>query len=171
MAKAKKEQKAQARFLYFTTAGTQKEIASTVGVTEKTMSAWVRNGRWPELKRHALHSPREETHRLYEELRQINKRIAERLDGDRYCTKDELDAKSKIIAMITSLKKNTEDNWRNVNPELALIAELPEEKRRKFYEIVFVDGDGNEVPLGGTKPPSMSKLPNPLTDGDAPLME
>lgn len=137
----KRDQKAQARFLYFTSAATQKEIAFTVGVAERTMSLWVRNGRWAQQKDAAFHSPEKETHQLYEELRQINKNVMSREDGERYCTPEELESKSKIITMITNLKKNVDDRWRNVNPEIALFKNSTDKNLPKYFRVI-IDTDG-----------------------------
>ena len=138
---SKKEQKVQARFLYFTSAASQKEIAFTVGVTEKTMSGWVRKGNWAAQKDLAFHSPDKETHHLYQELRQINKNIMSREDGERYSTVEELERKCKIISMITALKKNTDDRWRNVNKEAELFKNSTDKNLPKYFRVI-IDTDG-----------------------------
>ena len=118
MSNYKTTQKAQAKYLYFTTAHTQKVIAHILGINEKTMSQWVRGGNWAALKKAAYHSPEQEVEQLYKELRQINENINKRPIAERFGTKEELEARAKILAIITGPLKNHTDAWRNIAPEL-----------------------------------------------------
>ena len=136
----KNSAKALARYLYFNTPATQKQIANAVKVTEQTMSAWIRHGQWNAVKLATIYSPDQETAHLYEELRIINEKIKTRGREDRHGTKEELEAKAKIISMITTLKKNTDDKWRNVTPGF----EIPDFKKPQFeeYRLIFKNRDG-----------------------------
>jgi uncharacterized protein YjcR len=133
----KAEQKEQARYLYFTTNKTQKEIARVTEVSEQTMSAWVREENWAEEKKKKYHSPGEEIHHLYEQLREINNNIDQRKEGERYATKEELDIKAKILALISAQLKNEACNNRNVAPNVnydelkSVVNEKDFEKRNK----------------------------------------
>lgn len=129
-----------ARYLYFHTAASQKQIAQAVFVTEKTLYNWMRRGNWATLKKATFYSPDQETHYLYEELRAINNKIQARDEENRHGTREELEAKAKIISMITSLKKNADDKWRNPAPDF----EMPDFNSRQpeEYVIVFKDRDG-----------------------------
>ena len=117
----KNSAKALARYLYFNTPATQKQIANAVKLA-------------------TIYSPDQETAHLYEELRIINEKIKSREREDRHGTKEELEAKSKIISMITTLKKNTDDKWRNVTPGF----EIPDFKKPQFeeYRLIFKNRDG-----------------------------
>lgn len=116
----KSTEKDKAHYLYFNTAKTQKEIAEMLDITEQTMSAWVRAGNWAELKKATYYSPEQETHFLYEELREIDNNIRKRPEGERFGTKLELEAKAKILSLITGPLKNTGDKWRNIIHEYAI---------------------------------------------------
>ena len=136
----KSSAKALARYLYFNTSATQMQIAHAVWVSEQTMSAWVRRGQWSTVKQATVYSPDQETANLYEELRIINEKIKTRGREDRHGTKEELEAKAKIISMITTLKKNTDDKWRNITPGF----EIPDFKKPQFeeYRLIFKNRDG-----------------------------
>jgi transposase-like protein len=112
----KSEQKAKAYYLYFNSNKQQKEIAALVGVTPKTLSIWVRQGKWDAIKKNLFFSPDQEANHLYEELREINGNITERPYGMRYSTKEELYAKERIITMLTKINKAA-DQWRNIAHE------------------------------------------------------
>ena len=129
-----------ARYLYFHTAASQKQIAQAVFVTEKTLYNWMRRGNWATLKKATFYSPDQETHYLYEELRAINNKIQARDEENRHGTREELEAKAKIISMITTLKKNTDDKWRNITPGF----EIPDFKKPQFeeYRLIFKNRDG-----------------------------
>lgn len=114
MPNVKSEQKEKAHYLYFTSNKTQKHIAHLVQVSEQTMSAWVQEGKWAEEKKKKYHSPEDEIQHLYEQLREINNNISKRKEGERFATKDELETKTKILALITAQLKNQECNNRNV---------------------------------------------------------
>lgn len=109
----KNTKREQARYLYFNTSKTQREIARVLEVTEKTLSTWARRGRWADIKKSTLYSSEQELHNLFEELKQINYNIQQREPGLRYSTKEELDAKAKIIAIITGPLGSTA-TWRNL---------------------------------------------------------
>ena len=117
MPNVKAEQKDQARYLYFTTNKTQKAIARVVDISEQSMSAWVREGNWAEEKKKKYYSPEQEIHHLYEELREINNNIEQRNEGERFATKEELETKAKILALIAAQLKNEATNHRNLAPD------------------------------------------------------
>ncbi|HYC30065.1 MAG TPA: hypothetical protein VEB42_14630 [Chitinophagaceae bacterium] len=104
------------------------------------MSSWVKRGQWNIVKQATIYSPDQETAHLYEELRVINDKIEAREREDRHGTKEELEAKAKIIGMITALKKNIDDKWRNVTPGF----EIPDFKKPQFEEfrVIFKNRDG-----------------------------
>lgn len=118
MSNYKTTQKEQAKYLYLSTSHTQKAIANHLGITEKTMWSWIKKGDWTELKKKTYHSPEQELHQLYEELRTINANINGRAKDKRFATKEELETKTKILALISGPLKNTADTWRNIAPHI-----------------------------------------------------
>lgn len=114
MANVKKDEKELARELYFTTCFRQARIAQEVGVSERTVSVWATEGNWKALKRMRFHAPQVETQHLYEELRTISLNISKRPVEQRFPTKEELDARTKLISLINSLD-NISGQWRNIS--------------------------------------------------------
>lgn len=94
-----------AQMLYTREAITQKEVAQRVGVSENTMSKWVRVGGW-ETMRVSITVTREQTlRRMYMHISEINDAIADRDPGNRYPTAKEADAINKIAAAIDKLER------------------------------------------------------------------
>ncbi|MBL7717629.1 MAG: hypothetical protein JNL72_02235 [Flavipsychrobacter sp.] len=120
MANTKENEKERARQLYFTTGWKQSEIAREVGVTEKTVSTWATEGNWRAIKKASFHSSKVEVHRLYEELRVISLNIAKREPHLQFPTKEELDARTRIINLIT-LWNGISDGWRCVPQDYELL--------------------------------------------------
>jgi transposase-like protein len=120
MANYKENQKAEACELYFTSSMRQRQIAEKVGVSEKTISTWVTEGNWKAIKKANFHSPRVEIQRLYEELRVISVNISKRDPEFRYPTKEELDARTRIISLINAFGK-VDGQWRNIADDHVLI--------------------------------------------------
>ena len=151
-----------ARYLYFHTDSTQKEIAGAVGVAEKTMTAWVRNGSWAEHKKAAFYSPDQQVQNLYEELRQIDNNIKARNDGERFGTKEETEARAKLLSLIVAHANNPDDKWRNQNRKIAL-DQLKAAEEDKSYQVLFYDHLGNYAS-------SPSLLPfDPINPRDRPI--
>lgn len=119
MANIKELEKEQARELYFTTSYKQCRIAREVGVSEKTISAWAIEGNWRAIKKATFHSSQVEIQRLYEELRVISLNISKREPEQRFPTKVELDARTRILALISAWDK-IKDGWRAVPEDYEL---------------------------------------------------
>lgn len=137
---SKETQKEHARYLYFTTALTQKQIAEAVDVVPKTISRWIAESNWEEHKKITYFSPDQETQYLYDELREIDNNIRKREPGLRFGTKEELEAKAKILNLIMGPLKNTADKWRNITPQYVVeepkVLEGKEERHRGFDIII-----------------------------------
>jgi transposase-like protein len=116
MANIKETEKERARELYFNTSWKQCRIAREVGVSEKTISTWVIEGNWKAIKKTAYHSSTVEVQRLYDELRVISVNISKRKPEERFPTKEELDARTRILALINAWD-NLKDNWRNIHDD------------------------------------------------------
>jgi transposase-like protein len=123
MANYKEEQKERARELYFSTNYRQAILAKEVGVCERTISVWVNEGNWKMLKKMKYHAPQVEMHQLYEELRTISINISKRPPELRFPTKEELDARVKIVALMKSLE-GVKDSWRNIDGDYDLYTDI-----------------------------------------------
>ena len=141
----KSVEKDKAHYLYFNTSKSQKEIADIVEVSERTMCLWVKSGNWAEHKKAMYYSTDQETHFLYEELREIDNNIRKRPQGERFGTKQEIETKTKILNLIMGPLKNTADKWRNIAHEIDIEEEDPDFKPRGFN--IIIDGiDPKDVP-------------------------
>lgn len=143
--KAKKE---TAKKIFLDTSLTQKEIAERVGVTENTLSKWIREGEWRELKA-ARRATKDEI--IKHTFNQINK-IYEEADKDaRLLTAKETDQVLKLTKTIDSLKTKINaivvmevfmefDNWllAQASTNKAYVT-LEKIKSLSKYESDFVD--------------------------------
>lgn len=101
----KTEQKKElAKLLFVSEYLTQKEIASRVGVSEKTLSRWVADGEWRKLRQSLLVTKEEQLRRIYEQIDELNTAISQREPGKRYANTKDADTLSKL----TSAAKNLE---------------------------------------------------------------
>jgi len=83
---------------------TQKEIASRVGTSEKTLSGWINREAWDKLRVSLLTTRETQLSNLYAQLSAINTEIAGREEGKRYPTNKEADVISKITSSIQKLE-------------------------------------------------------------------
>ena len=107
MAKLSNAQKKEWAQLLFTKENiTQKEIAERVGISEVTMSRWVKAGNWESLKVSITITKEEQLKNIYRQLAEINKSIAERPaeEGNRYATPAESDTINKLATAINKME-------------------------------------------------------------------
>lgn len=78
MAITKKEEQNYAQILYVSENLTAKEIASRVGVTQKTMGRWIKDGNWDHLRKSMLVTKQKMITMLYDQLEALNNDIAKR---------------------------------------------------------------------------------------------
>jgi predicted transcriptional regulator len=95
---------AQARELYFNTELTQAQIADRIGVCQKTVSTYISENKWAALKKRADQMPAMLLEQLYSELEELNYRIASRLRGERFATKEEAEIRRKTMYSIATIK-------------------------------------------------------------------
>lgn len=102
MAITKKEERNYAQILYVNENLTAKEIAARVGVTQKTMGRWIKDGKWDQLRKSMLITKQKMITMMYDQLEALNNSIAERTpaipDGK------EADVISKITTSIQRLE-------------------------------------------------------------------
>lgn len=99
----KDKEKQIARELYLNTSMTQKEIAFKLGISEQTLSKWVNNGKWDEIKTAKSITKEQLLKQAYEQLAAINKAIEERGGVP---DKQLSDAKGILVKEIALLEKN-----------------------------------------------------------------
>ncbi len=85
---------------------TQKEVAARVGVSVQTMTKWVAEGKWEELRISITITKEEQLKSLYRQLGEINNLIAEREEGRRYATSAEADIISKLASAIEKMESD-----------------------------------------------------------------
>lgn len=107
MPNKKTEKQEWAKLLYLRENLTQKEIALKVGVTEKTLSAWVRGGNWERLKASVITSKSEELQRIYLQIRELNDFIYRRPEGERFANTKEADTLNKLTSAARDLESET----------------------------------------------------------------
>ena len=88
MTKNNIDKKGIAQSLFLDGAYTQEEIAAKVGTTRQTVSRWVRDGAWEELKASRTITTEQLIAQYKRQLAEINKRIEARPPGDRVPTTD-----------------------------------------------------------------------------------
>lgn len=97
-----------AKMLYLNNEGiSQKEIAQRAGVSEVTISKWVKAEKWENLKVSLLTTKAEQLNLLYNQLRSINELIKEREKGAQHATSKEADSIIKLTSAIKNLEVET----------------------------------------------------------------
>lgn len=101
-----KQKKEWARTLYLdgTTVYTQQEIADKVGISRKSLSKWIADEKWNELRVSLTMTKEQAVKRLYKQLEDINFLIESREKGERHATPSESDTISKISSAIDKLQ-------------------------------------------------------------------
>ncbi len=108
MAELSNKQKQEwAKVLYLKENLLQKEIASKVGCTEKTLGKWIKDGNWEMLKSSIVVTKEQELRRWYIQVNQLNNLIESRPDGERFATPKETDQLSKYAAGIRTMETET----------------------------------------------------------------
>jgi len=82
----------------------QKEVAAKVGISAVTMSKWVREGKWDDLRRQMLVTREKQLGRLYAQFDELTKAIEAKPEGERYANSKEADTLNKLTAAIRSLE-------------------------------------------------------------------
>ena len=80
----------------------QKVVAKRVGVSEKTMSKWVNEFNWKDLRRRLLLSKEEQINALYEQLERLNGLIRKTDEG--HADTKQADVLIKLTAAIRNLE-------------------------------------------------------------------
>jgi len=99
-----KQKKEWAYTEYVITNLSQKEAALKVGVSVVTMSKWVKEGNWDELRRQMLVTREKQLGRLYVQFDELTRAIEKKPEGARYASSKEADTLNKLTAAIRSLE-------------------------------------------------------------------
>ena len=105
MALRKKQEQEYAKALFIGGGLTQKEIAERVGITEKTLGKWIKDGKWDNLKKSLLTTKQNQLSFLYDQLDFINSDIAKR--AFKVAVGKEADTIIKLTAAINRLETET----------------------------------------------------------------
>lgn len=106
MAKSNIDKKGIAQSLFLNGSFTQEEIANKVGTTRQTVSRWVRDGAWEELKASRTITTEQLIAQYKRQLSEINKRIEAREPGNRFPTAEEADAIVKTAGAVKKLEQD-----------------------------------------------------------------
>lgn len=99
------QKKEYARLLYVKDPNiTQKEIAAKVLVSEQTLSKWVREEGWEQLRQSTLLSRDEQLRNLNEQWNELNRAIKKKPAGQRFPDSKEADILSKLSNAIKALE-------------------------------------------------------------------
>lgn len=99
-----KDKQYLAKILFTSQKLDQKVVAQKVGITENTMTKWVRDFRWKDLRNRLLVGKEEMLNDFYEELAELNETIRGREKGKRFSNNKEADTKVKLTAAIRNLE-------------------------------------------------------------------
>ena len=99
-----KDKQYLAKILFTSQKLDQKVVAQKVGISENTMSKWVNDFRWKDLRNRLLVGKEEMLNDFYEELAELNETIRGREKGKRYSNNKEADTKVKLTAAIRNLE-------------------------------------------------------------------
>ena len=105
MGLSKTAEKDYARILYTSERMTQKEVSERVKVSEKTISRWVQQGNWDQLRKSMLVTKQHQISLLYDQLAFLNDSIADR--EYKIATAKEADVISKLTSSIQRLEVET----------------------------------------------------------------
>lgn len=98
------QKKEWAKTLYLKENLTQQEIAERVGVARITVNRWVADGKWEEQKVGLTLTREEQVANLYRQVAEINRKIAEKPEGERFASSTEADILGKLSAAIRKME-------------------------------------------------------------------
>ncbi|OJW81374.1 MAG: hypothetical protein BGO69_13840 [Bacteroidetes bacterium 46-16] len=94
-----------ARSLFFETGKTQKEIAGIIGVSEKTIYLWMKQGDWKRLRSNSRLMPSLIAENFLSQVQELNEDIRQRGQGKRYPTVQEAEIFRKMVMTIGRIQK------------------------------------------------------------------
>lgn len=106
MEKDKFDKKGVAKSLFLDGNYTQEEIADKVGTTRQTISRWIKDGGWEQLKASMTVTPAQIIAQFQHQITEINRNINSREEGKRFATPAEADALAKLAGAIKKLEND-----------------------------------------------------------------
>lgn len=100
------QKKEWAKTLYLKENLTQQEIADRVGVARVTVNRWVADGKWEKQKVGLTLTREEQVSNLYRQVAEINSKIAEKPEGERFANSTEADILGKLSAAIRKMEND-----------------------------------------------------------------
>ena len=104
MQKTKIDRKDLAKTLYVNGSFTQEEIAAKVGTTRQTVSRWIREGSWDQVKASYTITPEQILAGLNRQIIEINNKVNSRPEGERFATVAEADTLAKLASSIKKIE-------------------------------------------------------------------
>lgn len=98
------QKKEWAKTLYLKENLTQQEIADRVGVARVTVNRWIADGKWEKQKVGLTLTREEQVSNLYRQVAEINSKIAEKPEGERFANSTEADILGKLSAAIRKME-------------------------------------------------------------------
>ena len=98
------QKKEWAKTLYLKENLTQQEIADRVGVSRVSVNRWIADGKWEEQKVGLTLTREEQVANLYRQVAEINRKIAEKPEGERFASNAEADILGKLSAAIRKME-------------------------------------------------------------------
>lgn len=98
------QKKEWAKTLYLKENLTQQEIADRVGVARITVNRWIADGKWEVQKAGLTLTREEQIANLYRQVSEINRKIADKPEGERFASNAEADILGKLSAAIKKME-------------------------------------------------------------------
>ncbi|MBF0951056.1 MAG: DDE transposase family protein [Alloprevotella tannerae] len=98
------QKKEWAKTLYLKENLTQQEIAERVGVARITVNRWIADGKWEVQKAGLTLTREEQIANLYRQVAEINRKIADKPEGERFASNAEADILGKLSAAIKKME-------------------------------------------------------------------
>ena len=98
------QKKEWAKTLYLKENLTQQEIADRVGVARVTVNRRIADGKWEKQKVGLTLTREEQVSNLYRQVAEINSKIAEKPEGERFANSTEADILGKLSAAIRKME-------------------------------------------------------------------
>lgn len=93
-----------ARLLYMAGDSTQRSIAKTLKVSERTIYTWIKNNGWDRLRQAARTAPAVIAENIFSQIVELQNDIASREDGKRYPTMQEAELTRKLVLSVDKMK-------------------------------------------------------------------
>lgn len=102
-----KQKRDFARTLFIKENLTQQEIADRVGVSRQSLSRWIKDDKWEEMKASLTLTREQQIASLHRQVQELNNTILSREEGQRFATSAEADTITKLATAIKKLETDT----------------------------------------------------------------